>query len=208
MVIIISQALNQRISSQGEFFLRGILMPGRIRDDIISTPWYSHKLHWFTAPAKWHSEVQEIASCYQNQWALWAVELMEPFLWWTSLYLFLYSFFDTNTNISSSALYPLDISMSSRPKSMTEKGWSWLGALRVLIAVAKQNIYQLSPFCFFLTNLNLLDCWDSHKLNSLLNNNVPVKFCLKATSGLKACWGEATLQLDKFNWIVYSCIGK
>lgn len=88
MVIIISQALNQRISSQGEFFLGGILMPERIRDDIISTPWYSHKLHWFTPPAKWHSEVQEMASYYQNQVILWAVELMKPSLWWTALYHF------------------------------------------------------------------------------------------------------------------------
>lgn len=54
MVTIISQALNQKISSQGEFFLGGILIPERIRDDIISTPLYSHKLHWFTPPAKWH----------------------------------------------------------------------------------------------------------------------------------------------------------
>lgn len=80
MVTIISQALNQRISSQGEFFLGEILIPERIRDDIISTPWYSHKLHWFTPPAKWHSEVQEIISYHQNQGALWAVELLKPFL--------------------------------------------------------------------------------------------------------------------------------
>lgn len=173
MVIIISQILNQRISSQGEFFLGGILIPERIWDDIISTTWYSHKLHWFTAPAKWHSEVQEIASCYQNQWSFWAVEL---FFWLTALYHFLYSFFDSNTNISSSALYPLDVSMSSRPKSMWEEGWSCLGALHVLFAVVKQNICQLSPFCFFLTHLNLFDYWASHKFNSLLNNSVSVKF--------------------------------
>lgn len=91
MVIIISQALNQRNSSQGEFFLGGILMPEGIRDDIISTPWYSHKLHWFTPPAKWHSEVQEIASYYENQVVPWAVELMKPSFWWTALYLFFIS---------------------------------------------------------------------------------------------------------------------
>lgn len=126
MVTIISQALNQRISSQGEFFLGEILIPERIRDDIISTPWYSHKLHWFTPPAKWHSEVQEIISYHQNQGALWAVELLKPSFWGTALYFFKNSFFGSTTSISSSALHPLGVSMSSSQSQCEGKakaGW-------------------------------------------------------------------------------------